>query len=277
MNTSDVGMKLKEAIDHYGSLQEAIEYLEVKKESLEEDVKNIEAKIQQRKQKKFNLNKQINIVKKKYLLETKKLESIMATVGKVERQYNLFQGFLAMLVGSPSVSSSLKNLIELYQELMNPGWALTKTCEEMRDLFVNKVMGDYLKCFRCKACGTKFITNMELLGGIYSGFYFCPCCHSSYQVEPDDSFLKAMVSEKQLGDIITAGELKKENDILKPLKPFLYVNCDVCGKPITEWDKHNVKIAKERALWGHTDCWNSGPGQMLLLMELHKRFESDRT
>jgi predicted RNA-binding Zn-ribbon protein involved in translation (DUF1610 family) len=267
MEKNKLGTKLKEAIDHYGSLQKVTEHLEVKKESLEKDIKNREEKIQQSKQKKFKLNKQINRVKKKYLLETKKLESIAAATGKVERQYNLFQGFVAMLVGSPSVSTSLKNLIDLFQELINPGWALTKTHEEMRNLFVSKVMGDHLKNFRCNGCGNKFITNMEPKGGLYSGFYICPSCHNPYQVEPDDSFLKAMVSEKQLVDIITAGELKKENDILKPLKPFLDVTCDVCGKPITEWDNHNVKIARERALWGHTDCWNSGPGQFLLLMK----------
>jgi hypothetical protein len=76
-----------------------------------------------------------------------------------------------------------------------------------------------------------------------------------------------MVSEKQLDDITTAVELKQENDILKPLKSFLEAPCEICGKPITEWDEHNVKIARERALWGHTDCWNSGPGQVLLLMK----------
>lgn len=275
MEKSKIGMKLKEAIDHYGSLQEATESRELKKKALEEDIKKRREKVKQLKQKKCKLNSQINGLNKKYFSEKKKLESIAAKVSKWEGQYELFEGFLAMLVTSPSVSTSLKNLSDLLQELANSGWALTTTPEEMRGLFVSKIMGDYLKCFQCKGCGAKFITNREPKGGIYSKFYMCPSCHTSYQVEPDDSFLKVMVSEKQLDDITTAGELKKENDILRPLKPFFQVTCEICGKAITEWDEHNVKIAVGRSLWGHTECWNSGPGQLFLFAKSGKYFKID--
>lgn len=267
MENDKLGMKLKEAMDHYGSLQKATESLELKNKVLKDENQRLE-------QKKNKLTSRIDGLNKKYSAGKKKVESIAAKVSKYGRQYKLFEGFLAMLVTSPSVNTSLKNLIALLQELTDTGWALTATSDEMRNLFVGKIMGDHLKCFRCKGCGTKFITNREPKDGIYSKFYICPSCHTSYMVEPDDSFLKAMVSEKQLGDIVTAGELKEENEILKPLKPFLDVTCDICDKPITEWDKHNVKIARERALWGHTSCWNSGPGQLLLLMKLDRHFKS---
>jgi len=114
-----------------------------------------------------------------------------------------------MLVTSPSVDTSLKTMMALFQKLTDSGWALTSTPDQMRSLFVSKIMGDHLKCFRCKGCGNKFITNREPEGGIYSKLYICPSCHSPYQVVPDDSFLKAMVSEKQLNDITMAVELKQ--------------------------------------------------------------------
>lgn len=261
------GKKLKEAIDHYGSLQEAVESGELKKKNLGEDIKKRKEKVKHLKQKKCKLNSQINGLNNKYFSEKNKLESIAANVSKWERQYKLFEGLIAMLVTSPSVDTSLKSLIALLEELVDPGWALTKTPDEMRGFFVSKIIGDHLKCFRCKGCGAKFITNREFKGGIYSKFYMCPSCHTSYQVEPDDSFLKLMVSEQQFDDIIIAGELKKENDILIPLKPFLNVICEICGKPITEWDEHNVKIAVEHHLWGHTNCWNGDLGRAILFMK----------
>jgi len=261
------GKKLKQAIDYYGSLQEAVESGELKKNALEKDIKKRREEIKQLKQKKCKLNSQINGLNKKYFSEKKKIESIAENVGKWERQYKLFEGFLGMLLTSPSVNSSLKSLIALLEELDSSGWATTKTADEMRGFFVSKIIGDYLKCFQCKGCGAKFITNREPTGSIYSKSYMCPSCHTSYTVEPNDFFLKLMVSEQQFDDIITAGELKKENDILIPLKPFLSVICEVCDKPITEWDEHNVKVAVEHHLWGHTSCWNGELGRAMLFIK----------
>jgi len=261
------GKKLKEAIDYYGSLQKAIESGELKEKALGEDIKKRKEKIEQLKQKKDKLNSQINGLDKKYFSKKKNLELIAKKVGKWERQYELFEGFLAMLLTSPSVDTSLKSLIALLEELDSSGWATAKAADEIRSFFVSKIIGDYLKCFQCKGCGAKFFTNREPKGGIYSKFYMCPSCHTSYTVEPDDSFLKLMVSEQQFDNIITAGDLKEENDILIPLKPFLNVICEVCGKPIKEWDEHNVKLAVEHHLWGHTDCWNGELGRAILFVK----------
>ena len=103
-----------------------------------------------------------------------------------------------------------------------------------------------------------------------NNFYLCPSCHSPLGVEPSDAFLKAMVSETVFDGILTARRIKEENDILSPLKPFLDVTCEICGKPVTEWDEHNVKLAVEKHRWGHTACWNSGFGQLILISQILK-------
>jgi hypothetical protein len=169
-----------------------------------------------------------------------------------------------MVLSSPSVSTSVKNLADLFENLDKTGWTVAKTPEDLRGHFVRTVMGDYLKCFRCKSCGARFITNAEPYYSSTANFYVCPCCHYALWVEPDDTFLKALVPGAQFNDILTISDIKKENDTLKPLKPFLNIACEICGKPITEWDEHNVKIAVEKYGWGHTECWKSNIGQVTL-------------
>jgi hypothetical protein len=232
-----LGLKLKEAIDHYGSLQKATESVELKNKALKEENQCLE-------QKNNKMVLRIKRLDKRYIAQRKRVESLEEKVRKFVGQYKLFESFLAMMVTSPSVSTSLKTMMELLKELTDAGWALSATPDQMRSLFVSKIMGDHLKCFRCKGCGNRFITNTGPKGGSGSGFYIYPACHSPYQVVPDDSFLKAMVSEKQLDDINTAIELKQENDILKPLKCFLEAPCKIWHTSDLLWeiaDKRNLK------------------------------------
>ncbi len=157
----------------------------------------------------------IKDLKNQFAAKKQELESLAANFDKWERQYNLFQAFLAMLLGSPSVDSSLKNLISLLQELAQSGWAVTKTTDELRGYFVSMVMGDYLKCFHCKACGCKLIVNKRPLYKTFSNYYECPSCHTSFGVEADD--------------ILQIRNIQEENETLKPLKVFLSIACDICG------------------------------------------------
>lgn len=149
---------------------------------------------------------------------------------------------------------------------MKSGWLVNKEVADLRGYFLKTVIGDYLKCYCCKACSAKFIVNKEPRYKSLMNYYQCPSCHASYGAEPDDSFLKAMVSEAQFNEILQIRNIKKENYTLKPLKPFLNVACEICGKPVTEWDKDNVKIAVEKFGWGHTKCWNSDIGQLRLAL-----------
>ena len=62
--------------------------------------------------------------------------------------------------------------------------------------------------------------------------------------------------------------------MLRSLKPFFDVTCEICGKPIDEWDKENVKTAVEGFGWGHTKCWNSDIGKLKLVLRLEKRYNT---
>jgi hypothetical protein len=185
------------------------------------------------------------------------------------------EGFIAMLLGSPSAETSLKSLISLLQELTESGWVMTKDADELRSLFVHTVMGDYLKCFRCDACGAKFITNKKAEHKFLGGDYYCPVCHYWHAVKEDDSFLKAMVSEKKLQDTHYAEELLNENEVLKPFKTFLNVPCEICHEPVNEWNDYNVKLVIEGIGCGHTSCWNSQTGQMRELLKAIQKFKKD--
>ena len=62
----------------------------------------------------------------------------------------------------------------------------------------------------------------------------------------------------------------KENEVLVPFKAFLSVPCEICLKPIEEWDDYNVKLAIESIGCGHTHCWHSEFGR---LREFRKTME----
>jgi hypothetical protein len=200
------------------------------------------------------------------------LQSIANKVNVHGHQYELFCGFMAMVAESPSVTDSLANLIQTFQKLKESGWYLLKSVAEMRSLFVRIVLGDYLKCFRCYSCGTKFIINKKPK---YSNGYQCPVCHDLYVVKEDDSFLKALVSEKQLEDNLHLEEVLKEIEVLKPFEAFFNMSCEICHEPVKEWDDYNVKLAIEGIGCGHTHCWNSEAGQKMELLKAIQKFKKD--
>ena len=133
----------------------------------------------------------------------------------------------------------------------------------MRSLFVHTVMGDYLKCYRCDFCGAKFITNKKPKNKYVGNGYYCPACHDWYAVKEDDSFLKALVSEKQLEDTLHLEEVLEEYEVLEPFKSFLNVPCEICREPVKEWGDYNVKLAIQGIGCGHTQCWNSELGRLI--------------
>jgi len=177
-------------------------------------------------------------------------------------QYQLFCGFIAMVLGSPSVTDSLANLVALLENLKDSGWCVSKKADDLKSIFVRTVMGGYLKCFRCKHCNTQFVVNKEPYYKSISNYYQCPSCHASHLVEPDDSFLKAMVSEKQVENTQYLRELLEEIQTLKPFKFFFNVSCEICHEKIEKWDDYNVKLAIQGIGCGHTACWNSDLGRM---------------
>ncbi len=267
------GVKLKKALDEFGSLEKAVESRKLEVDTLSKQKQNLKQQNEELSLSSGKLKAGLDVLNKQIHDQKGKLELLTEKLGKWERQYNLFEAFLAMLDGSPSVDSSLKSLISLLQELAVSGWAITKSADDLRSHFVRTIIGDYLKCFRCKLCEAKFIVNQK---PGFSDYYECPSCHTSYGVESDDSFLKAMVSEKQVENITLVEKTLKENQALEqekkalePLKAFLDVPCQICAKPITEWTKYNVQAAIEGWGWAHDKCWHSDIGWIKVTLKLY--------
>lgn len=197
-------------------------------------------------------------------LYEKRFEYSKLTLAVMEQrsQYELFQGFLTMLVNSPSVNRPIESLISSLQQIMRSGWYSPRTQKQWMDLFVQRVFGDYLHSFRCNECGSRFMIG-EATNKRYSNYSIqCPCCHCSSWVKPDDSFLRAMVAEDQLMNIYHARSMMEENAILRPFKVLPTTPCNICGKPITDWTEDEVKRLAAGLGWGHKDCWNTFLGKI---------------
>lgn len=260
------GMKLKKAIDKFGSLQKAIEQIEEDKATLEKQNAQLCKENAQLKLTRENLLGEMKELEKKNHEKETEYEVLANKIKQHSYQYELFEGFLAMVVGSPSVTAPIQALIATFRNLSSRSWQSTGKTDDLRSIFVRTVLGDYLNCFRCNACGAKFIVNKDSKYKFFGTGYQCPVCYRQYPVKEDDSFLKAMVSEEQLKNTRRIAEVMKENEALKPLKQFQNIHCELCGKPITEWSEDNVKIAADGFGWGHTRCWNTNMGTVRLIL-----------
>ena len=262
--------KLNKAVEKFGSLQKANVQLETDRLVLEKG--NIQLKQENEKlmATRDKLASQIEDMSGKLKSCQSQFQSLSNQINIHSRQYELFCGFMAMVAESPSVTDSIDILIASFQKLKEPGWHLPKNASEIRSLFVRTIMGDYLKCFRCDACGAKFITNKKPKYKFFGNGYQCPVCHNWYAVKEDDSFLKALVSEQQLDDTQHLEKVLGEHEVLLPFKAFLNAPCEICHEPIKEWDDYNVKLAIEGIGCGHTHCWNSEVGRF---RELRKAIE----
>ena len=225
------GAKLNKALKEFGSLDNSIEAMQKKEKKLKQDTAELQLT-------KNNRSKQIQSLDSQIHERQGQLQSLSDNVERYRSQYGLFEGLLAMLAGSPSVTNSLETLITILQKLASNDWYASHNTTELRSLFVSKVMGDYLKCYRCDSCGAKFIVNKEPCRKYNVISYKCPACHFSHQVTEDDSFLKAMISEEQMENVYRLQQVLKENEALRPLKVFLNLPCEVCGQPITEWTEY---------------------------------------
>jgi len=259
--------KLKKALDKFGSLGAAIEALESKKADLEAQNEQLKQKSTELQVNVDNLSKKAELKNNELQERQNQLQVLSDKIKEHEYQYKLFEGFLAMLAGSPSAKSSLETLIATFQKLAD-SWKVTQNSDELRSIFVRQIMGDFLRCYRCDSCGARFIVNREPQKEFGKTSYECPACHFSLDVTEDDSFLKAMVSKKQIENVHRLEQVLEENEALKPLKVFLKLPCEVCGEPINKWTKNIIEKGVTQHCWGHTECWQSDKGQIKQMMKL---------
>ena len=256
------GVKLNKNLKQFGSLDKSIEAMQKKEKELKQG--NTKLQID-----KNDLSKQVQSLDSQFHERQGQLQSLSDKIEYYRSQYDLFEGFLAMVGSSSSTTDSLEALIATFQKLAK-GWQTVKTSDELRSMFIRTVMGDYLKCYRCDNCGARFIVNKEPCRKYHVISYKCPACHFSYQVTEDDSFLKAMVSKEQIENVYRLEQVLKENEALKPLKVFLNLPCEMCGQPITEWTEYEVQKGVREHCWGHAKCWNSDMGQIKQMVKLVK-------
>jgi len=268
------GIKLRQALNRFGSLEKATESLQKEKMALEKSNAELKKEINQLKSTRDKLLTEVNQTSKKLNDRNNELQSVLNNIDEHKWQYQLFEGFLAMAAATPALTGSIESVVAALQKTLFSGWHGSVKPEELRTIFIRTIMGDYLRCFCCGECGAKFIVNKEPHHKQIYNYYQCPSCHNSRYVKADGSFLKAMVTEEQLENTRHVEELQKENDLLKPLKVFLSVNCEICHKPITEWSEGEVKMAISGYGWGHVSCWNSSSGQFLMMTKaLQKSFQ----
>ena len=263
------GIKLNKALEQFGSLDKSIEAMQKKEKKLKQDTAELQLT-------KNNLSKQVQSLDSQLHEQQCQVQSLADKIEHYRFQYDLFEGFLAMVTGSPSRTSSLEGLITTFQKLAE-AWLTVKTSDDLRSIFIRTVMGDYLKCYRCDSCGARFIVNKEPCRKYHVISYKCPACHYSHQATEDDSFLKAMVSKEQVENVYRLQQVLKENEALKPLKVFLNLPCEVCGQPVTEWTEYDVQKGVKEHCWGHAKCWNSDMGQFKQYMKLVKEELEKRT
>lgn len=280
METKEIDFaKLNEALEKFDSLQDAIQHIEQDKLALEKQNNQLKQENENLMATKNKLTSQIEDMSGKIKGYQSQLQSLHNQIKMHGYQYELFCCFMAMVAESPSVTDSIDTLIASFQTLKESGWYLSKSVTDMRSLFIRTVFGDYLKCFYCKNCGAKFIVNKEPHYKSISNYYQCPSCHTHLGVEPDDSFLKAMVSDEQMDNIVLLEKILKENQAMEPLKVFLNLPCEICGQPMTEWSEQDVRRGVMGSGWGHTQCWNTTKGQArkfakLVKEEMEKRMQN---
>lgn len=271
---------LPQAIQEFGSLRNVIDALRKEEKSLEakipvlrKDVLTLQINIDKKESTKAGQSKALDGLHKAIRKQFDELDMVEDRTTRQKEQYQLFEGFLVMLASSPSVNDSIEALIASLKRLLSPGWQLTRSREEMRSLFIRTILGDYLQCFSCSHCGSRFIINRSRDRRYLLNSYCCPLCNYSSSVKADESFLKALVSQDQLENTYLVEQLLEENATLKPLEAFFSIPCEMCKKPITDWTKDNVNAAIMGFGWGHVQCWNTGFEKIKILLKALKQLQ----
>ena len=192
------GIRLKQALKEFGSLQRAVDTLKIQRKTLAAEVS---ASTKSRANRLGEINHLDDIINehKQNLTDLKEAfqkykqdaDDYMNTIKQFMYQYLIFESFIAMLKTSPSEKESIRDLVSNILIVGEAVWKFYDQPDRLRYLFVSTVLGDYLKCYRCDRCGLKFIANKEVKRPILSAD--CPICGALSSLKADDSFLEAML------------------------------------------------------------------------------------
>ena len=206
------GVGLKQALEKFGSLQKAINSLQTQKKALETNIsaliKDIDAKEKARAKYLDDLNylkktieerkQNLDDLEKAFRKYRQDVDEFIANNKQFLLQYQMVEGFVAMLQTSPSTKESIRELAINILMIGEATWKFSDEPDKLRWLFVHTVLGDYLHCYRCDRCETKFIANKKSQSVITG--YHCPNCGFLSSAKPDDSFVEAMLGSSKPAD-----------------------------------------------------------------------------
>jgi len=246
--------RLKRLLSEYGSLEEAVEAKRKAKSTLEKGVAQLQAKRARLEEDKSALEKQLETLGSQIAEKTRLLKQIEHMVEQRSWQYKLVTSLVAMLLTSPSREVTLHDLILLLERLERDGWHTIEKPQELRKIFIQVILGFYLRCYQCDNCGVRFI-----LGGLPKDkpvFLSCKCpsCGSTSGVKEAEAFLEAMLSPGRGEDLDRGQSLQKEIDRLKPLEVFLDLPCGTCGKPMNVTGLTRQQVVQLTRTWHHSNC-----------------------
>ncbi len=198
------------------------------------------------------------------------LSQLLIRINRLRRQYELFQGFLAVLLNSPSANGPIESLIATLHQIVRVWWYSSASIEERIGHFMKYVFGDYLQSYKCDHCGGSRFMVSRGADKAYTYYRpYCPICHASNWVKPDDSFLRAMVSEEQLENTYKAEQLMEQNGtllkiitVLKPFHVLIGMPCEVCHQKINDWTEDKVIRFATGLTWAHEECRKTLTGRM---------------
>lgn len=213
MEASKVGgVRLKQAVSEFGSLQNAINTLEMKKRKLEDELSALTKEINTKQKTSASLDDEIKKQENIILQSRQEIKNLEGALRKCKQsyeefietkkqfllQYSIVESFMAMLHTSPSVKESIKELATNISILGDVVWKFSDEPNKLRKVFIQIVLGDHLHCYYCEKCGLRFIANKQPESHILG--YRCPDCGFLSSLKADDSFLKAMLESSNAVD-----------------------------------------------------------------------------
>lgn len=206
------GIRLKQAVSEFGSLQKAINSLQTRKKALEADISALTNDIDVKEKDRTKSLDDLNHLDKTVKERKRNLDDLEKAFRKYKQdvddfldnhqqfllQYHMVEAFVAMLQTSPATEESIKELAVNILMIGEATWKFSDDPGKLRCLFVRNVLGNYLHCYRCDRCDLKFIANKKSQS-VLTGYY-CPNCGFISSVKPDDSYLKEMLGSSKPAD-----------------------------------------------------------------------------
>lgn len=187
------GIKLKQALEEFGSLQKAVAELRITKKTLENSIRELSDRIDVLERSIVEKANTFSQTKSAVIEEAERHRMIKESADRRGRQYILFEGLVAMLLASHLTRKSLEDLAEHILSLAKESWITSQQPGALRQLFLTTVMGQHMHSYHCNSCGARFIVNMKPQR--YNIGYKCPVCGFSFSIIPDELFLEALLAD----------------------------------------------------------------------------------